>query len=180
MKAGGRTPQPSAKRRDNMARPLESALIPIALDLSFEMLFEIDVRQGLWYLDDDTTLSLRGVNVALKLAYKVRTYSSGTAGRAICNARHHHFIADDGGGEEVGAGELFLSGIAACAVNMVERLARQGNIPLQWMDVEVESHRDADKPPGEVLLYDAIRVRFEMWGVQPAHAEALVKDWKRL
>lgn len=118
--------------------------------------------------------------MALKLAYKVRTYSSGTAGRAICNVRTHHFVADDGGGEEVGAGEFFLSGIAACAVNMVERLARQADIPLQWMDVGVESHRDPDKMPAEVLVYDAIRVHFEMWGVQPAHAETLVKDWKRL
>ena len=80
----------------------------------------------------------------------------------------------------MGAGELFLSGIAACAVNMVERLAKQGNMPLQWMDVSVESLRDPDKKPGEILVYDAIRVHFEMWGVQPQHAEGLVKDWKRL
>ena len=71
----------------------------------------------------------------LTLAYKVRSYSTGTLGRAICNARTHHFVADDAGGEEVGAGELFLSGISACAVNMVERLAKEQHIPLQWMDV---------------------------------------------
>ena len=47
----------------------------------------------------------------LALAYKVHTYSTGTLGRAICNARTHHFVADDAGGEMVGAGELFLSGI---------------------------------------------------------------------
>ena len=118
--------------------------------------------------------------MASTLAYKVRAYSTGTLGRAICNARAHHFVADDGGGEEVGAGELFLSGISACAVNMVERLARQGNIPLQWMDVSVESHRDAQAKPAELLVYAAIRVHFEMWGVQAAHAEGLVQDWKRL
>ena len=39
----------------------------------------------------------------LTLAYKVRGYSTGTLGRAICNARTHHFVADDGGGDEVGA-----------------------------------------------------------------------------
>ena len=52
----------------------------------------------------------------LTLAYKVRSYSTKTLGRAICNARNHHFVADDAGGEEVGAGELFFSGIGACAV----------------------------------------------------------------
>ena len=57
----------------------------------------------------------------LNLAYRVRSYSTGTLGRAICNARNHHFVADGSGGKEVGAGELFLSGITACAVNMVER-----------------------------------------------------------
>lgn len=119
--------------------------------------------------------------MALKLAYRARTYSTGTHGRAICNVRNHHFVADDGGGDEVGAGEFFLSGIAACAVNMVERLAKQANIPLQWMDVTVESHRNPDAPPPTRLsVYDAIRVHFEMWGVQPAHAETLVADWKRL
>ena len=45
--------------------------------------------------------------MALTLAYKVRSYSTGTLGRAICNARAHHFVADDPGGDEVGAGELF-------------------------------------------------------------------------
>src|SRR5436309_6733409 len=37
----------------------------------------------------------KGVNMALALAYKVRSYSTGTLGRAICNARTHHFVADD-------------------------------------------------------------------------------------
>ena len=118
--------------------------------------------------------------MALTPAYKARAYSTGTPGRAICNVRMHHFVADDGGAEEVGAGEFFMSGIVACAVNMVERLARQGKMPLQWMDVKIESFRDLEKKPAEVLIYDSIRVHFEMWGVKKEHAEALVKDWKRL
>jgi uncharacterized OsmC-like protein len=115
----------------------------------------------------------------LTLAYKVRSYSTGTLGRAICNARTHHFVADDAGGEEVGAGELFLSGISACAVNMVERLANEQLIPLQWMDVGVEAYRDPTKPPGERSVYDAIRVHFEMWGVNKDQADGLVETWKR-
>jgi uncharacterized OsmC-like protein len=116
---------------------------------------------------------------ALTLAYKVRSYSTGTLGRAICNTRTHHFVADDAGGEEVGAGELFLSGISACAVNMVERLAKQDHMPLQWMDVSVEAYREPGKTPGEITVYDAIRVHFEMWGVKDEHAEGLVETWKR-
>ena len=116
---------------------------------------------------------------ALTLAYKVRSYSTGTLGRAICNARTHHFVADDAGGEEVGAGELFLSGISACAVNMVERLAKEQQIPLQWMDVGVEAYRDPTKAPGERSVYDAIRVHFEMWGVSQEHARQLVDIWQQ-
>ncbi len=115
----------------------------------------------------------------LALAYKARSYSTGTLGRAICNARTHHFVADDAGGEEVGAGELFFSGITACAVNMVERLASADNIPLQWMDVNIESYRDPDTPEGDLTLYDAVRIHFEMWGIADKHAEALVKTWKQ-
>lgn len=115
----------------------------------------------------------------LTLAYKVRSYSTGTLGRAICNARTHHFVADDAGGEEVGAGELFLSGISACAVNMVERIASADRMPLQWMDVSVEAYRQPEKPQGDLTVYDAIRVHFEMWGITEGHAEGLVETWKR-
>ena len=115
----------------------------------------------------------------LTLAYKTRSYSTGTLGRAICNARMHHFVADDAGGEEIGAGELFFSGISACAVNMVERLANADATPLQWMDVSVEAYRDPDKPQSDLTLYDAIRIHFEMWGVADEHAEGLVETWKR-
>jgi hypothetical protein len=62
---------------------------------------------------------------------------------------------------------------------MVERLANQDKVPLQWMDVSVEAYRDPDTKPGELTVYDAIRVHFEMWGVQAEHAEGLVETWKR-
>ena len=115
----------------------------------------------------------------LTLAYKVRSYSTGTLGRAICNARSHHFVADGAGGDEVGAGELFFSGIAACAVNMVERIAHDDQIPLEWMDVSVESYRDPDKVPGELSVYDDVRVHFQMWGLDDDQGQFLVDTWKR-
>lgn len=91
----------------------------------------------------------------------------------------HHFVSDDVGGDAVGAGELFLSGVSACAVNMVERIAKQDRIPLHWMNVSVEAYRDPDKGPGELTVFDAIRVHFEMWGIHPEQAEGLVETWKR-
>ena len=115
----------------------------------------------------------------LSLAYAVRSYSTGTLGRSICNARNHHWVADDSGGEEIGAGELFLSGISACAVNMIERIASEEEIPLDWMEVSVEAYRDMDAPQGERTLYDDIRIHFRMWGVSVHDGESLVDTWKR-
>jgi len=112
-------------------------------------------------------------------SYAASCTSSGKLGRAICTARAHHFVADDAGGEELGAGEYFFAGIAACAVNMIERIARAEAIPLDWMDVSVQTFREADKPSGELSLYDEIRVDIEMWGVGAKHAEDLVAVWKR-
>ncbi len=117
--------------------------------------------------------------VELTLAYQVRSYSTGTRGRAICNTRNHHWVADGSGGDEVGAGELFLSGITACAVNMVEGIADTENILLDWMDVSAESYRDPAKTPGEITLYDDVRIHFQMWGVDDDQGQHLVDLWKR-
>ena len=102
----------------------------------------------------------------------VRSYSSGTPGRALCNARNHHFVVDDyafngGPGEEIGAGEAFLSGISACAVNMLERLATESQMPLKWTDVTVEATRDNEVDPvhENVSVYDAVHLRFELTGL---------------
>ena len=35
-------------------------------------------------------------------SFKVKSYSSGTFGRAISNVRNHHFVTDDVGGDEAG------------------------------------------------------------------------------
>ena len=88
-------------------------------------------------------------------------------------------LEDDAGGEELGAGEFFFSGIGACAVNMVERLADKDDIGLEWMDVSVESYRDSDIDHGDLTLYDAIRIKFEMWGVDDEDAHNLVETWKK-
>ena len=41
----------------------------------------------------------------------VRSYSTGTQGRAIANSRNHHWVIDDGvPGEEIGAAEAFPIG----------------------------------------------------------------------
>ena len=87
--------------------------------------------------------------------------------------------ADDSGGEELGAGEFFLSGITACAVNMIERIASEEETPLDWMDVSIEAYRDPDAVQGEVTLYADVRVHLQMWGVSDEDGQRLVEIWKQ-
>lgn len=115
----------------------------------------------------------------LALAYEARSYSVGVPGRSVCNARNHHWVAENTGGEAVGAGELFCASISACAVNMVETIAKKEGRPLGAIEVNVGAYRDFDKPGGEVSLYDAVRVDFEMWGVSHEDAKFFVKTWKQ-
>ena len=115
----------------------------------------------------------------LSLTYQARTYSSGTVGRSICNARNHHWVSENPGGDALGAGELFCASMAACAVNMVERIAKTENRRLDSMEVNVAVYTDKDKPAGDVSIYDAARVKFEMWGVSDDDARYLVKIWKQ-
>ena len=111
----------------------------------------------------------------LALAYEARSYSTGIVGWSICNARNQHWVAENTGGE----GELFCVSIAACAVNMVSTIADKDKLALDGIDVSVELYRDFDKEPGEVSLYDAAKVKFEMWGVSDDDAKFLVKTWKQ-
>lgn len=115
----------------------------------------------------------------LTLAYEARSYSTGIVGRSICNARNQHWVAENSGGEAVGAGELFCASVAACAVNMVETIADKEKRALDRMEVNVAAYRDFDKPVAKVSLYDAVRVKFQMWGVSDDDARFLVKTWKQ-
>ena len=115
----------------------------------------------------------------LALAYQARSYSVGIVGRSICNARDHHWVAENTGGEAVGAGELFCASIAACAVNMVQTIASTEQRALDSMEVNVAAYRDVDKPARDVSLYDAVRIQFQMWGVSDDDARYLVKTWKQ-
>ncbi len=67
--------------------------------------------------------------------YELQARSTETFGRMLCSARTHHFVVDgplQNGcpGEAITPGELFLSGIAACGVELVQVLARAQQVPL--------------------------------------------------
>src|SRR5205807_3506430 len=61
--------------------------------------------------------------------YAAQAASTDTFGRVLCSARNHHFVVDgpvQNGcpGEAINPAELFLSGVAACGVELVQVLAK--------------------------------------------------------
>ena len=63
--------------------------------------------------------------------YEVRASSAPTFGRVLCSARNHHFVVDgpvQNGcpGEALTPPELFLSAVAACGVELLHVIARDG------------------------------------------------------
>ena len=115
----------------------------------------------------------------LTLAYQVRSYSTGTVGRAICNVRNHAYVADGSGGEMVGAGGTFPFRHLRMRRQHGGRDRQERKHRSGLMDVSVSSYRDADANHGDLSLYDGIRVNFEMWGVDDDQAHELVETWKR-
>ena len=106
--------------------------------------------------------------------YTVRSYSSGTVGRAMNTIRQHHLIIDSPSiNEEVTSGEAFLSGISACGVTLVEGAARDAGIPLARTEVTIEGFRVEGRP-----AFERIGLRFELTGVTPEQAEMLVGRYK--
>ena len=117
---------------------------------------------------------------------KVRSYSSGTPGRALCNARDQHWVVDGyildvGPGEAMSAGEAFLSGLSACAVNMVERIAIESRMPLARTEVTVEAVRDYDAAPihPDFSVYQDVHLFFEFTGIDDDQAHELVHTYER-
>jgi uncharacterized OsmC-like protein len=119
------------------------------------------------------------------LTWSAETSSSGMPGRALGRVRTNNFVVDDygfapynGPGEEPGAAELFLSGITACAVLMVERIARTEGVPLEHVRAVMEGSRDPDaQRPGPPTL-DSAHLRFEFRGLTTEQAGQLVEAFK--
>jgi uncharacterized OsmC-like protein len=79
---------------------------------------------------------------------KVRSYSTGTPGRALNSARHNHFVLDSPSGpnEALTNGEAFLAGISSCGVTLLEKYALEKNVPVKGMQVSIEGSAATPSP----------------------------------
>src|SRR5438093_7983700 len=99
--------------------------------------------------------------------YSVGAVSSGTFGRVLVSARDQHLIVDgpvQNGcpGEAMGPAELFLSGIAACGVELIQVLAKQQHVPLRSVSAAIEATQNPAAPVRPDLnVFNSVRLNFE-------------------
>jgi uncharacterized OsmC-like protein len=116
--------------------------------------------------------------------YSVQARSTGTHGRVVCTARNHHFVVDgpvENGcpGEAITPGEIFLSAVAACGVELVEVIARDQSVPLKEVRVEISGMMDRSRPVRpDLSVFNSVRLRFQLTGVGPEQGRELVERFK--
>ena len=118
-------------------------------------------------------------------AYAVSARSTETFGRVLWSCRNQHFVADGPvhngcPGEAVTPAELFLAGIAACGVELVEVIAKAEDVPLAAASVEIAGEIDPDDPVrSDVNVFNRVRLSFWLEGVTAEQAELLVDRFKK-
>ena len=117
-------------------------------------------------------------------SYSVNARSTDTFGRVLCNARDQHFVADgppQNGcpGEAVGPAELFLAGIGACGVELVQVIAKEQQLPLRSVEVQIEGSMDRGKPVrSDVTVFNSVHLRFRLEGVSQAQGDDLITRFR--
>jgi len=116
--------------------------------------------------------------------YELQARSTETFGRVLCSARTHHFVVDgpvQNGcpGEAITPGELVLSGVAACGVELVQVLARAKQVPLQAATVTIRGVLDPNNPVRpELSLFNVVRLHFHLKGVTQEQGTQLIEAFK--
>lgn len=117
--------------------------------------------------------------------YQVGARSTDVFGRVLCSARDHHFIVDgpvQNGcpGEELTPPEVFLSGVAACGVELVHVIAREQGATMGKVSVSAYGELDRSKQKrADVTVLNEVRLTFEFSETDGATAAQLVEGFKR-
>ena len=117
--------------------------------------------------------------------YTVHAQSTDTFGRVHCSSRNHHFLVDGPvhngcPGEAITPAELFLAGVAACGVELVQVIAKEQQIPLQSVRVEISGAVDRSRPVRQdVTVFNTVQLRFDLAGVTSNQGAELVDRFKR-
>jgi uncharacterized OsmC-like protein len=125
-----------------------------------------------------------GVSTTAIRCYAVDAHSTDVFGRVLCDCREHHFVVDGPvhngcPGEEVTPAELFLAGIAACGVELLQVFAREEALRLRKVDVAIAGEIEPEHPVRpDLTLFNRVRLAFQVEGVTEDEAERLVARFK--
>ena len=114
----------------------------------------------------------------------VEARSTDTFGRVLLSAREHHFVVDGPvyngcPGEEVTPAELFLAGVAACGVELLQVIARAEDIPLRRVGASIAGEVRPSEPVREdVTVFNRVRLHLDLEGVTADQGDLLVKRFK--
>ena len=116
--------------------------------------------------------------------YDIAARSTDVFGRVLVSARDHHYVIDgpvqnDCPGEEITPSEAFLSGVAACGVELMHVIAKGENIPLQRVAMKIHGEVDrANQARPGVTTFNSIAIDVTLWGVNDAQAKTVVDGFK--
>ena len=116
--------------------------------------------------------------------YTVHASSTSTFGRVLLDARDQHLVVDGPiangcPGEAVTPAELFLGGVASCAVELVGVIARDRGVALAGVEAEMGGVIDrAHEVRSDVTVFRSVSLRFTLRGVGDEDAAALVEAFK--
>ena len=116
--------------------------------------------------------------------YTVQARSTGTFGRVQCSSRNHHFVVDgpvQNGcpGEALTPAELFLAGIAACGVELVQVIGREQQVAPRAIGVEITGALDRSNPVRrDLTVFNTIHLRFHVSGVTREQGAELIERFK--
>jgi uncharacterized OsmC-like protein len=117
--------------------------------------------------------------------YEVDARSTDVFGRVLWSCRDQHFVADGPvhngcPGEAVTPAELFLAGVAACGVELLEVIAKDESVPLQSASVEISGELVPSAPVREDLtIFNSVHLAFRLVGVTDDEGTRLVERFKR-
>jgi uncharacterized OsmC-like protein len=117
--------------------------------------------------------------------YEIRARSTDTFGRVLCSARDQHFVVDgpvQNGcpGEAVNPGELFLAGVAACGVELLQVIAKDQQLAPKSIGVRITGSMDRANPVRQDLsVFNSVKLDFDIAGVNDAQAKDLVDRFKK-
>lgn len=117
--------------------------------------------------------------------YSVSAASTETFGRVQCMARHHEFLIDgpvQNGcpGEELTPAEAFLAGVAACGVELIQVLGKQGGHENVAVSAALYATLDRAHPVRtDFTVFNSVRMSIEISGVDREVAFELAEQFKK-